>query len=384
VFLPIDINISTISAQTSTHSITTIQGITNRNTIIEMFPSSRYHSRIFHPSVEALIQMSQNKLIYLSESIASTNRDSPDFLRKGILIQNALDWGLIEREQERKRKTEESVFLRRSSKPSSRSLSSLWNGHAFERGMDALFEGDEQGAGGDDGVVIDPTPYIPEEEGQEAWFEETWNELHSSETGSSASSSPQTSPMVVDNMLPQDTRVEIYAVDDTDMSSSSRSTTPSPPPFETSLSFTPPPSPRLKATLVADKLEGPMDINTLPPSLESAMTVDEILEVYDIFDEEEEEIDLMVQLPTDRPELTHNSSYLSEFDDEVPDFESDTEDTESPDQLLATPTEDVLDDFSTSFDSTYDSLEESINMRMIASKKGEDIAYGRGVRIVKS
>lgn len=260
---------------------------------------------------------------------------------------------------------------------------------AFESGMDALFEdADEEDEdaieiicdpnhtsnrikfAGDTAEIVDPAMTHLIEEGEEAWFEQTWNELQSS-------TSPEARSMGITVMDQEhEQQAEVYAVEDDDSMfslstassrGSSRSTTPSPLPCSLSEDIAPPPpSPKLRPTRIEDKLDGPVEKGTLPPALECGMSVEEVLELYDVLDDEDDELELGgIDIGLARPVVNTISAvdiYSDESDvdsdihhtDDVPDLDSsDSEDEHdehdpihrSATPWLITPTEDVLDDF---------------------------------------
>lgn len=338
------------------------------------------------PSLDTLIAVSYTKLDTLSH-LLSGSKDISDLLRRGVLLQNALEWGVQAREVERKQRTEESVFGLTRRKVQDREGG--WRGVAFESGMDALFEdADEEDEdaieiicdpnhtsnrikfAGDTAEIVDPAMTHLIEEGEEAWFEQTWNELQSS-------TSPEARSMGITVMDQEhEQQAEVYAVEDDDSMfslstassrGSSRSTTPSPLPCSLSEDIAPPPpSPKLRPTRIEDKLDGPVEKGTLPPALECGMSVEEVLELYDVLDDEDDELELGgIDIGLARPVVNTISAvdiYSDESDvdsdihhtDDVPDLDSsDSEDEHdehdpihrSATPWLITPTEDVLDDF---------------------------------------
>jgi hypothetical protein len=204
----------------------------------------------------------------------------------------------------------------------------------------------------DTAVVMDHTQFTMAstvEEGEEAWFEETWNELQSG-------TSPEHKPMAI-TIMDQD--AEVYPIEDDEFLSSAsssgpsrRSNTPSPLPFivaKDDMAFLPPPSPRLRATRVNDKLDGPMERDTVAPALECGMGVEQVLLRYEIL-EDEDEIDA-IDVQIIHQGIDSADTVYSDADD-VPDLDPDEdEDDEAQHQhhsrtpWLVTPTEDVLDDF---------------------------------------
>lgn len=345
------------------------------------------------PSLDTLIAVSYTKLDTLSH-LLSGSKDISDLLRRGVLLQNALEWGVQAREVERKQRTEESVFGLTRRKVQDREGG--WRGVAFESGMDALFEdADEEDEdededaieiicdpnhtsnqikpAGDTAEIVDPAMTHLIEEGEEAWFEQTWNELHSS-------TSPEARSMGITVMDQEhEQEAEVYAVEDDDSMfslspassrGSSRSTTPSPPPSLLIEDIAPPPpSPKLRPTRIQDKLDGPVEKGTLPPALECGMSVGEVLELYDVLDDEDdEEMELggtdirpaqpivntisAVDIYSDESDFDSDIHNIDESD--VPDLDSSDSEDEHDDHdpthrsatpWLITPTEDVLDDF---------------------------------------
>jgi hypothetical protein len=365
------------------------------------------------PSLDTLIAITYTKLDTLSH-LLSGNKDESDLLRRGVLLQNVLERGVDAREKERKQRTEESIFGMTRRKSSA--TTGGWKGAAFESGMDALFEqdGDEDEDEEDDddaleivcqpshinsvhdtAQVMDPTQFSmtsPVEEGEEAWFEETWNELQSM-------TSPEHEPIAIAIM---DQEAEVYPIEDDDSifsastsEPSSRSITPSPPPFFKADDIALPPSPRLKATKIADKLDGPIERGTLAPALECAISVEQVLLRYEILEDEEEEelnrIDLQgINQATD----SVNRDYLDA--DDVPDFETDFDsdederdeaghDRQSHTPWLVTPTEDVLDDFGSggSFEDLHQYGFEHSDEEGMYATDGKDRQHERERRMIE-
>ena len=375
------------------------------------------------PSLDTLIAISYTKLDSLAH-LLSGNKDESDLLRRGVLLQNALEWGIEAREKERKQRTEESIFGMTRRKNSG--MSAGWRGEAFESGMDALFEqGDEDDE--DDAIeiickpthvkpvrdtaeVMDPTQSSMThlvEEGEEAWFEQTWSELQ-------AVTSPESNPMAI-TITDQD--AEIYPIEDDDSMfspspassrGSSRSTTPSPPPLLMEIDLAPPPSPKLLPTRIQDKLDGPMEKGTLAPALECGLSVEQVLIRYDILDDDDElELDTidarlvdqaMSLAPLTEIYTDESDGEVDSATEDVPDFETDLDsddderdDTErqSPSPWLITPTEDVLDDFGSggSFEDLHQYGFEQARGGMFAikEKKAQDRPQGerRMIEVVR-
>lgn len=273
--------------------------------------------------VEPLLQLSQSKMHLLSHFASTTTKDSRDILRRGILLQRTLDRVTIAKELQDRRRIEESIFER-----PQLSKARSWRAHDYSQAMQSLSEEDEEEA------VVDPSAYVDvaslgveEVEGQEAWFEQTWRDLQSSDSYPTASYAS----------------VSISPVEDDDLSissGSSRSTTPSPTPQE--FQYTLPPSPSLRPTIIDDRLNGPVEPGTMPAKLEHAMPIEDIMDLYEILDDEEE---LDLAPPTFEQQSDSHLYYDSASDS----------DEDDDDQLLVTPNADLLDDFSpsTSFEDSY-------------------------------
>lgn len=264
------------------------------------------------PSMDVLINVSHIKLNQIDAKLATSSRENSDSLRRTALISNALDWSILEKQKEKKRKSEESLFARhlKSNKSSSPFIPTL--GPTRE----------------EHSVIVEPYGFsqmiehygtIEEEEGEEAWFEKTWSELQEQSS---------------------DTSSDVSATSD--------------------ISIEAPPTPKLKPTLLGDKMDGAPAFGTLAPSLECGIPIDQLFDLYEVLDEDTEadldsSIEAIESLALDHldgmdsePDLDVHSDIQEGSGDELSEDEDDS-------QLPITPSEETLAEFSpsSSFDDDY-------------------------------
>ena len=390
-----------------------------------MNPINPYPTRKTHPSamryttrttptptpsetLTNLLHLTRSKLSLLyASSDASSSSAGPesDQLRRSVLLSNAYDsgWKLrvetIEREREEREVRELKSVLGRpsASGQGKRRRERGWEGPVYEVGMDALFEDDEEDeseAQNDDMQVkvVDPSQYTGmgvgvEQAGEEAWFEQTWNELHGDD---SAVGTVEVYPVEEDDSM--------YSLSSSGSTSpsSSRSTSPSSGDdrdHHLELDFhllVAPPTPKLGPTKVDDKLEGPVEWGTMAAGLECGVQVEWIMERWEVLEDDDDEVEGVVGYATaaDIVDVAYTAHTATEEEDDSSDSFSDVDvdvDMDVPDlvdsdvdefdeqphqrltssfsksnhyghldssssssfdePLLVTPTEDALDDF---------------------------------------